>query len=192
MFLRNYDNYMAAIQLQDDVRAITIFVNNTSVYGDGYANMKSTNGTVNVIRASNCSGTTSYIELPVGLSNYQICFGTGSEAVTYDDYKLSGSVIDNTKLVFVSTNNIFDVDTKRWKKTSVFGYTNSTESDITISEWGLYFWNNSNSKTWKGVFSNSSSNCVLMFREVLAEPVTIAAGTTGTLTFTLEIPTNHP
>ena len=191
MFLRNYDNYMVAIQFQNyGYIKDKIFVGNESVFGDGNANVKSTNGTVSSIKIAHPSSTsTAYALFPVSLSTYSICLGTGNGVITYDDFKLSGSAIDNTKLAVVSRKNVFDAETKRWKQTSAFGYTNSTESDITISEWGLY---RNNTEAKNIAFSNSSKDCVLMFREVLAEPVTIAAGTTGTLTFTLEIPTNHP
>ena len=109
--------------------------------------------------------------------------------VTYDDYRLSGSVVTN-KLIKISRSIKYIADTNKWKVTLKCSYNNSsTTSNVTIKEWGLW---RGNSNCDSITFGHDSKS-ILVYREVLDEPIVIEPNTTATLTFTLEIPMpNHP
>ena len=187
MFLRNYDNYMATLMLglanNDDINEyITVNATQTYTFGsssefsDGNITGKSTNGSVRPIY--------------VGFTRYSICMGTGNTPVTYDDYRLSGDVI-SYKLALVKRTVAWDSENKKFKHTAIYTCTNTGESDVTISEWGI-FRPLTNDGNIASTYNNNDSWITLMFREVLDEPVTIAAGTTGTLTFSMDVPMpNH-
>ena len=78
-------------------------------------------------------------------------------------------------------------------------YTNTTDAEITIAEYGI-FRPSSNSFDYANSASSpvmptygNNNKCVLVFREVLSNPIVIAPGTTATLTFEIEVPmANHP
>lgn len=208
MFLRNYDNFLMVLmgigvsaneikKLGSDASLPALYNNLLAYYSatgsnnmgsptfvDGGIGYKTISG--NIIKVSfshytslqGCMGIIS----PTGLGKSSICLGTGNTAVTYDDYKLSGEYVANN-LVFVSENTTYDTQSHSFKKSATYTYTNSGAEDITIKEWGLFSLGNNYTDT----------NSCLFFREVLSSPITIAAGTTGTLTFSIEIPMpNHP
>lgn len=186
MFLRNYDNYMAGLNLFE-----SISVSNASTgglgafYTDGYFNQKAADGTSTSIYYNNSS----QFYPALALSAKGICLGTGKAEVAYDDYKLSGDVIDN-KLVEVSKDITYIASTGKIRKTLVATYTNSGDTDITISEWGLWRGNNAGASAQ---FSHTTGSTVLVYRAVLDDPIVIEAGTTATLTFSIDIPMpNHP
>ena len=194
MFLRNYDNFFVAINLcpysstKYPGAGDGTSISPTTGYEDGTYVQRSTNGANNAAKfgdyASSFMTYSPIMFIPQG-----ICLGDGTTEVTYDDYQLSGKVIEN-KLVGISSNKTYDFQTHKWIATLVASYSNTTDTTITISEWGLWRNNSSYSIT---VFSNSSSTCCLVFREVLDEPIVIEPGTTATLTFEVEIPMpNHP
>lgn len=198
MFLRNYDNYMTLLQTYGDGYIAsgnyTTIVNSgsTTVFADGNLNCKRTDGSVSgifLLFNNNGSSNQPYFWLPFGLSEKSICLGGGNTTVNYDDYCLSGEIVPN-KLVRVSSELTHDADTAKYKKTLVCTYTNSTEADVTIREWGLY-------RPTSGVATmptyGNNANCSLVFREVLPNPIVIAPGTTATLTFEIDVPmANHP
>lgn len=196
MFLRNYDNYFVAINLcpqstntKTPALGNSSSVSPTSGYEDGTYVQRSTNGTNNAVAFAYYYDYSALSLPPILFVPHSICLGDGTTAVTYDDYQLSGNVIEN-KLVKISSNKTYNFQTHKWKMTMVASYSNTGDADITISEWGLWRNNSSYSTT---AFSNSSSTCCLVFREVLDEPIVIAAGTTATLSFSIEIPMpNHP
>lgn len=189
MFLRNYDNYMAAANLTDSLTANSGGTNNsTAVFGDGYYNQKAASGTITTIYF--CDGS-AQLHGPITLSTKGICLGTGGAAVSYEDYRLSGDVVPN-KLVEVSKSTTYDATTHKFKKTLVATYTNSGSTDITISEWGLWRHNNE-SGGGTLVFDHASNQATLTYRAVLSKPIVIEAGTTATLTFSIDVPMpNHP
>ena len=203
MFLRNYDNYMAALMLgfaseyesgdSSFYRNTTsrYFLNPTSAgFSDNNITSKSSNGSVTGIIVGNASGDDEYLA-PIALSSHTICLGTGNTAVTYDDYNLSGEVI-TYPLVFVERHIAWDSESRKFKHSAIFTCSNTGDTDVTISEWGI-FRPLCSSGDYSAKYNNNDHNITLMFREVLDEPVTIAAGTTGTLTLTLDVPMpNHP
>lgn len=191
MFLRNYDNMLVAHHLEN---ALTRNLSGGGVvgqtgteFGDGTYNCKTTDGVLRSISIG-------YEDNPYFFLSFTIpgiCLGNGSEPVTYDDYKLSGTLVTNN-LTQVSTNVTWDAETKKYRKTLVATYHNSESEDITISEWGLwrigsYIANNA------VVYRENSPLSMLVYREVFDEPLIIAAGTTATIKFAFEIPMpNHP
>jgi hypothetical protein len=96
-------------------------------------------------------------------------------------------VITN-KLVAENSYTDFDEINHKRIMTIVASYYNNSNAEVNISEWGLY---RANSPTTSLSYSNSSSDVVLTFREVLQTPIRIPAGETATITFTLEIPTKN-
>lgn len=197
MFLRNYDNFLLAVmgataQGKNVATASHQAVSNAgdlwygtsaafgtnSNHGDGYINVRTMTNSISKIALSYSSGSSTLsIACPTAITCANIVLGTGVDEVTYEDYKLSGDSISTDPLMFHSQNLTWGDVTKKFTRSVTFTYTNTTDSDVTIREWGLAMCN----KT------------VLVFREVLTEPITIAAGTTGTLTFSIELPMfNHP
>lgn len=218
MFLRNYDNYLLTLMgatiepangksvgsstsnfdaFYSDYYGTVIHCGSSSNgfgtkdnVGDGYISYRTVKGSIAKTRITNLSGgTQAYLTVPTILGTTNICLGTGTDEVTYEDYKLSGDIISNSPLKFQSDSYelAFDNVTKKFRKKVTFTYSNTTDSDITISEWGMYGLTSSD-------FAKADyATTVLFFREVLSEPITIAAGTTSTLTFSVDLPMpNHP
>lgn len=198
MFLRNYDNYFVALNLCPYGEYNTNYPcggspsmsSATFEYADGAFVQKNTNGSnVSVKLAGTMTSSAGDTKGPLMFNKNGICLGTGTTPVTYDDYRLSGDVIPN-KLAMVSKDRTYDFNTHRWTATLTATYSNTGDEAITISEWGI--WRNNNDYTTTA-FSNASTTCCLVFREVLDEPIVIEPGTTATLTFSVEIPMpNHP
>lgn len=197
MFLRNYDNIVVLFHfneynnLNHDFDS-SLYIGSSSVFGDGNINVRKTTGDVTGF-IHNRLGNGGYddIQFITPLHTNAICIGTGDTDVTYDDYTLSGDILDNTKLVFVSSNVEYDATDRKVIKTATFTYTNETENDITISEWGLF---HTNYVYGMSVISfSASTDKTLLFREVLETPIVIEAGTTATLKFKVDVPiSNHP
>lgn len=200
MFLRNFDNAML-LQLGVGQSSTTSISTTKSVlgttFGDGSIAIKTTEGSNNGFRAGSIGSSTSvycnYLSL-LSLQITDICLGDGNIPVTYEDYKLSGNLIEN-KLVKISSNIVYNHDTKEFIQTLVATYNNNSEKQIVINEWGLFTNNypvtpSSSVSSTKGTYSNNG-NYILLYHEVLDEPVIIEAGTTATLTFTLRVGLMH-
>ena len=197
MFLRNYDNIMVLFHFNEyhnlnyDFDS-SRYIGGATVFGDGYINVRKTNGGVSGF-ALNRLGNGGYddIQFITPLHTNAICIGTGTTPVTYDDYTLSGEILDNTKLVFVSTNVDYDAENKKVSKSATFTYTNETDAPVTISEWGLFHTNYVYGLST--IPFSSSSDKTLFYREVLETPIVIEAGTTATIKFKVDVPiSNHP
>ncbi len=207
MFLRNYDNYWTALNSTAFFSEATSYEgNSTTQWGDGYYNLKTPSGALQVIYYTdgyyyNPSYGTTYgwynLYTPACLSPYTICLGTGDVPVDYEDYKLSGSVVSLT-LTTQKSSTTYNAETGKWKRSITCTCPNLGTEDVVIREWGIYKWNTDFSTTGQNTsgtvtYSNSSSQVGLMYREVLTTPITIKAGTTSTITFSIEIPLpNHP
>lgn len=198
MFLRNYDNLLLAHQLCStelvEKCVSNAYVNigtSTENKGDGYLNGTTPSGSVVLFSDCFANSSNSDYRFPLlAFSSASICLGQGNVPVDYDDIKLSGSVVTNN-LTQTSNTLTYDESTCSWKRTVVASCANPSSSAITISEWGIFRLQNTMSAST--IYSNASANCVLLYREVLEEPIVIEAGTTAELTFTLEIPMpNHP
>lgn len=194
MFLRNYDNYMVAAHLIPNVSINDgIVSNSTTQFGEGYYNQKLADGSIANVILNYSSSYQSFFHPVLAFAPKAICLGTGDDDVTYDDYRLSGDVVSN-KLVEVSKTVTYNATTHKFKRTLVSTYTNTTDKDITIKEWGWWRYNASGSSgTGDIAFSNTSNVMALVYRTVLDDPIVIEAGTTATLTFSIDIPMpNHP
>ena len=198
MFLRNFDN--AALLLLGcgkkeggSVAKSTVHESLIGLgYSDGMLAVRKTNGEVSGYKLGNfiTSSSSDYIQHLLSLEPKSICLGQGNTEVSYDDYKLSGDVVEN-KLIQVSNEVIYENNSKEFVHTLIATYTNSTDEVVTINEWGLYASNDfGGSSTLKGIYSNND-NSILLTREVLDEPVVIEPGTTATLTFTLRAGLMH-
>lgn len=191
MFLRNYDNIIVLYHFSSGTGLThdysnKLFIGSSTVFGDGNINVRSSNGTVQGFRKF---GNMNYVQYITSLSSSRICLGTGTTPVTYEDYTLSGTVLDNSKLTYVSYKIDYDATNRKVSKTVTYTYTNETEEAITISEWGLFF----NYYEVNGGFRFVNDGyVVLLYREVLETPITIEPGTSATLKFKIDIPINHP
>ena len=194
MFLRNYDNYMVAANLVDNVSVLEAALgNSTTQFGEGYYNQKTADGAIRNVVLNYYSSYEPSLHAALAFTTKAICLGTGDADVTYDDYRLSGDVVPN-KLVEVSKTITYNATTHKFKRTLVATYTNTGSSDITISEWGWWRYNAQGSNGIANVaFSNTSDKAALVYRAALDDPIVIEAGTTATLTFSIDIPMpNHP
>lgn len=195
MFLRNYDNYLVALNLctasssgYEGLAVGNLGWGAISGFEDDQYNQRAANGTVSKVYICGNSG---YMGPPIMLTPINICLGTGNIAVNYDDYCLSGEVIPNKLVAISSTTAQYNATTHTWTKQLSATYSNTTEEVISIAEWGL--WRANVSSVGNQSFSHTSSNSVLTYREVLDEPIVIEPGTTTTLTFSIIIPmANHP
>ena len=193
MFLRNYDNMMVLDHFTADYTntyngSSLLYINNSNAFGDGNINVKRSDGSVAGFVKVYHSNHVLFI---APLSPQNICIGTGNTPVTYDDYTLSGEILDNRKLTYISYKINYDAEGHKVSKTVTYTYTNETDSNITISEWGLFRQWSTNNGSSAVLFSNSSYN-ILFYREVLETPITIEPGTSATLKFKIDIPINHP
>ena len=207
MFLRNYDNMLVLQHFSTemwDTNGPRVVQENTSpqsigpgnAWGEGYFNVKSSNGGVGGLYRGIYNSFKECSVLMTSLNKYSICIGTGNAEVAYDDFMLSGTPLDNTKLSYVSNNWEYDADTHKVKATATYSYTNTSAETITIAEWGLFcnsYYDGPSGSNSKKPFNNNNAYHILVYREVLDEPIVIEPGTTATLTFSVEIPMpNHP
>lgn len=182
MNLRNYDNLVTAIQLLN-INGKTISTGDHTSYGDGQLTCKLIDGTIYKISgySSGNPGTgncfTEFTSIDTGL----VC-GSGDTAVTYDDYKLA-SIFSSSEISYVScscSDLTYDETTNTFQKTLTKVFTAKT--DITIKEIGFY-----TKMSCHTVSSNNASGSyytVLTYREVLDEPIEVAANSNFTLTLT--------
>ena len=100
-----------------------------------------------------------------------VAFGTGDAVESLGDYHLSGDCL--TKYT-ASYERKYSTDDNGTKATYLITITNTGEETVTIRE--------------IGVFQGSSTNCCLLERSVLSNPVTIEAGGAGQVVYTLNFP----
>lgn len=107
-------------------------------------------------------------------------FGTGTTPVTFEDYCLSGDMINN--LAF-STVTQHASDNNGVHITAVYTITNNNPTDVTIGEVGMMY---------RHVTSQTGivGNYMLIERTVLDTPVTIPAGGIGQVVYTITF--NYP
>ena len=113
------------------------------------------------------------------VDNGGVSFGTGTTPADISDYYLE-SILDSEKISVATPSAVSFSQFDIYEEHSVtFGITNKTAEAITISEVGL-----------AAVPHHSSSNtgvrkCVLVDRTVLDTPVTIPAGQSKQITYTI-------
>ena len=114
---------------------------------------------------------------PFKQMNTGVSFGTGTTPATASDYKLE-STLDSTQITVSNPSAVSYSRGDTYEEYSVtFGVTNKTSNAITISEIGL---------TAVPYYSNSGTSVyVLVDRTVLETPVTIPAGQSKQITYTI-------
>ena len=120
--------------------------------------------------------------LPTALnsSDSYLLFGSGTTTPTLDDYQMEDAFgTDTLQYVSQSTSSTINDETHTFQMIFTNTLRNITSSDITIKEVGYI----------KGIYTlvngegdNVSPVRFLFWREVLETPITIAAGTTKTIT----------
>lgn len=130
------------------------------------------------------AGNSDWLFAPFRFSSVQtsqkgqgVVFGTGNTAPTVDDYCLSGGVITTlSKVATVNTVSIIDGSLCVKQAITV---SNSGTATVTICEMGLV----------AVAYRSSSYSCyVLLDRTVLNEPLTLAPGEQGVVTYTFTLP----
>lgn len=115
---------------------------------------------------------------------YGTFFGSGNTAPTIDDYKLSGSVIQNITYSYV-LNNSFNEDGSAGEASVTYTITNNNESEITIGEIGLFC-----EARWSTGYNKRTHFFFMLERTALETPITIPAGGVGQVTYTIRM--NYP
>lgn len=109
-----------------------------------------------------------------------VYFGTGATPPAMSDYTLENPITSGLSIVNPGSQPGAHVDesegTTRYQ--SIFSVTNTTDSEITISEAGLFVWMNVGTSS-----ASSNKHCYLMDRVVLDEPIVLAAGETKAITY---------
>lgn len=114
-----------------------------------------------------------------------VLFGTGNTAPTIDDITLSGDPIDNTK-ISVKTTKQFNYAESYFEIGAVFTITNNGDSNITIGEIGIFNYFHTLEKQYGATYTYP----YMIERTVLENPITIAPGGVGQVTYTIR--TNYP
>lgn len=145
----------------------------TSCSIDTMASVKTTDVSKNISNSSTSS-----------LLNTGVIFGSGNEAPTIDDYKLSGSVIQNI-VTNHAKNLTYNEDGSFSEASYLYTITNNNSTEITIGEVGLF-----SEAVWKT--SNNSSTMYthhyyMWERTALETPITIPAGGVGQVTYTIRM-----
>ena len=111
--------------------------------------------------------------------NTGVSFGTGTTPATASDYKLE-SLLDSTQINVATPSVVSFSRFDAYDEYSVtFGVTNKTAEAITISEVGLA------AIPYYSGSSTSTRKCVLVDRTVLDTPITIPAGQSKQITYTI-------
>lgn len=92
-----------------------------------------------------------------GSARFGAAYGTGTTAPTIDDYQLSGNLVSGLQ----GTNP--DIDANANGITFSHSITNSGDTSVTINEIALCIYDD----------SSSSAACVMLTRDVLAEPIVL-------------------
>ena len=182
MLLRNFDCAIEANIVGTSKIGKLISMNHL----DANIQSQATNGTI----AATVIGTDATYSTSIAVLSFSessICIGDGTSLVKYEDFRLAGNRIGG-KFTLVSNEYDYNKTDKCWERTLTVKYTNETNDDFVVSEWGIYRGIGSSAANTGYVYTNSSQYEVLVWRELLDEPVTIAANSTATLTFTLKVP----
>ena len=160
MLTKNFYSYIRAAFQETSV---------TFTLSDGTTNMTNLSNDIPPFNAMNvwADGTTDI----KGVS-----FGTGTTPATASDYSLE-SMLGSTQISVATPSSVSFSKVDTYEEYSVtFGVTNKTSNDITISEVGL---------TAMPASAGGSMCYVLVDRTVLDTPVTIPAGQSKQITYTI-------
>ena len=104
-----------------------------------------------------------------------VFFGTDATPATASDHDLGSIILSSDMSVIVPTEVSFNVTNEYQEYTATYGVRNKTAEAISISEIGLF----------AGAGSSNSMSRYLVDRTVLAEPITIPAGQSKQITYTI-------
>ena len=130
---------------------------------DSYATQMM-NGYINTLNHISTSGSENTLYLKVG---------TGTTAATEDDYEL------NTVNTDVSCDAVIVGISSNHTKTYTATFSNPTDSDVTVTEVGLY------GNVMARNYGSPEYNKFLLDRTVLSTPITIPAGESKAITYEL-------
>ena len=125
------------------------------------------------------SSDLSKIRTVINYNTPGVVFGDGDTPVSFDDYKLSGNVVD-TITGTAAINHA--VDDNGITSTGLYTLTNTSDTEITIREVGLF--------SRVSLSPTGGIKPVMYERTVLDSPVTIPAGGVGQVTYTIRM--NYP
>lgn len=108
-----------------------------------------------------------------------VMFGTSNTPVTLDDYKLSGSVLNQQLTASVST--ILEPETEKCRVKIIYTLTNTSSESVTINEVGMFT---------KPASSAGYLTIFMIERTVLDAPVTIEPSGVGQVVYNIDI--NYP
>lgn len=205
-----------------NIRSNAAYFKSRTSDSDDSINFKSASGIVGPVLLGTSSGS-SYVYIAgncaAPLTDLSLCMSTGTSTPTYGDYKLDGTPITlGDDLVIQNQIYFYDSTNRCFIKRLVCTFTNSTGSDITIGQWGIWLKTPNLATTFNDMASYNPNNCyattslpdssfstgtkpeyaennvtVLMYKEKLSQALTVEAGTTATLTFDISYPRpNHP
>lgn len=196
MWLRNYYNLLTANVLGDTTATNT---NTPTDYtapirvralGGSYTNVYSENKLYAASNSTINAQVSRYYQ-PFGLGKepiglflssmpsyhwFAVQLGTGTTPETYDDYELDAPITSGLTMVTtdgtLAQDSVFDPVTHHYKSVRKFTVNNSSSSPVTINEFGII--------TNGGI---QQSN-VMIYREVLTTPVTLAPSESIVFEFT--------
>lgn len=117
--------------------------------------------------------------VPIGSEDfwYGTWFGTGTTPATADDYTLESPITDGT-LSFHNAATVSGVaNSDHYRYSMTYDVTNTGSEDITVSEIGLFSLNAS-SGLWQSLLDHT----------VLETPITVPAGQTVPINYTIKLP----
>ena len=171
MFTTNFNKILLTLSLNFNTGS------NTNKLNNKYIEVRPMTGLMSYpynIDISTYSSSVTVMKQNVNILNGFIMLGTGNTTPTVDDYKLSGTTIS-------LTNQVTEVITQGWNSDGsmeiLYKVTGTPSANNIIKEIGLV----------KNVYRNNSNRVdLLLYREVLATPITITSGTPVELYFKLK------
>lgn len=120
-----------------------------------------------------------------------VCFGLGTTPPTVDDYKLENQITAGVTITRTSETGGRDQNGNPLYDT-VYSIKNNTAAAITVSEIGWRVDALCNSRMFAGGGGYYNTYSLLIDRTVLDNPITIAAGETGLVKYTVSASFYHP
>ena len=157
MFTQNYINLIK-----------TFFI------GENHTVQNISNSTITLARDSVTAGNSAFISDAmrgqcgtISSSSSGMFFGSGTTPATKEDYTLEAPITDGLSITNEMNCDVFMKNEGVYEWATSFILINNTDTDINLSEMGVF----------SSVYANGSTkHCVMMERTVLKDPVVIPAG----------------
>ena len=201
MFTRNYYRYYASALVGGAPSSsdVNLFMETDGTFGPGfYSNTTQMKRTYFPNYWTSAVVTAKQVDVKTPAQNnsdsvilgYGVIFGTGSTPPTIDDYTLSGDVVTGFECTTTSKVEVND-DYTCASRNTVYTIVNGNDTDITIGEIGIFLENVWQSRTTTGISPTPYHHGFYMVeRSVLEQPITIAPGGVGQITYTIQM--NYP